>query len=790
MKFSFSWLKEHLNTTKTPEEIANALTSLGLEVENLINQADKLKGFTVAFVESCTKHPDADRLSLCHINNGSSELIQVICGAPNIKQGLKIAFAQPGCIIPSTGDVLKKGKIRGVESLGMVCSLKELGFGEESNGILELETPLNPGTPLCEYFGLNDYIFDLSITPNRADCFSVYGIARDLAAKGMGTLKKINSATSFPKNNQIDLTIHNNHAIPYFSFLKIEGVQNKPSPDWLKKRIEDAGQNSISAIVDITNFVMFDLGQPLHAFDADQTQQPFHVDLAKKGETLKALNEEEYHLENDIVVKDQKGIIALAGIKGGLNSGTYEKTQNIYLEAAYFNPQNIAQTGQKFHLFSDARARFERGIDPEITQIALQKAADLIMQVCGGQCTQYVEKGTLPKTQHIIELPINLFEQKTGQHFSTERIVEILEKLNFTVQIKNNILYVETPSHRHDMLVPENIIEEVLRLDGYDQIPQQKLFIHHTDKHEYKKDRLKSLFIQQGYDEVYTFSMIGKENALLFNPFEQLLHLEKPLTLELAMLRGSLLPSLLEVAVKNKSKSIENTAIFEHAPVFFEKENNHAQKMCFAGIRFNKNHQGNWLENNRSVDVFDIRKDIFTVLESCDISPSSIQVEQKDLPSYYHPKRSATLKQGKKILGYFGELHPKVLKQLSIKQAVVCFELYDDELPQTKNKKPQHFSPSIYQPILRDFAFIMDKHLTAEKLIQTIYKVDKNLIQHIDVFDAYEGDRIEKGKKSLALRLRVQAQDRTLTDDEMMIMQNKIIDVCRQIGAEIRQGIE
>ena len=789
MKFSLSWLKTHLQTNKTTDEIANALTELGLEVEDVINPADKYKNFVIGYVEFCEKHPDADRLSLCKINDGSGELVQVVCGAPNIRQGLAIAFATPGCIVPYTGAVLKKGKIRGIESKGMVCSAKELCLGEDSNGIMELQADAKPGTPLAEFFKLNDTIFDLSITPNRADCFSVRGIARDLAAKGMGILIDLPALNDFPTNSNIDLTIENEDACSYFSLLEIQNVKNMPSPAWLKKRIEDAGQNSISALVDITNFVMFDLGQPLHAFDADNIQPPFGVGLAKKVEKLKALNEEVYDLENDIVVKDKNHVIAIAGVKGGFDSGVSENTKRIYLEAAYFNPVNIAQTGQKFNLFSDARARFERGIDPQKTQYAMKKAAALITEICGGECVNYIERGKKPENIHNILVPLSLFQKRAGQSFNKIEIQQVLERLGFECFFEKDSFYAKTPSYRHDIKTPEEVVEEFLRICSFSSLPEEKLSLVQMDVK--KRDpilKLKNILHHQGYDETYTLSMINHDTAKLFAANKNLVEIEKPLTLELATLRSSITPSLLDVVKSNKNKSVESLSIFEYAPVFYKEGDANKQKMCMAGVRFNAFHQENWLEKKRQVDVFDVKSDVIKTLKAYNFNESSIQIDQSDCPNYYHPKRSAKIKQGKKILGYFGEIHPKVLACFGLKQSVVGFEIYCDDLIMLKAKAPKNFSLSIYQPVQRDFAFIADKNLSYEKLLRTIKKVDQKLIHDVKVFDVYDGKGIQDGKKSIALRLYIQADDRTLTDEELMAMQNKIIAVCREIGAEIRDG--
>ncbi len=789
MKFSLSWLKEHLKTKASTDDIAKALTNIGLEVEEIIDPSQSLNGFVVGYVESCEKHPDADRLSLCMINDGSGTFQQVICGAPNVRKGLHIAFARVGSVVPSTGQILKKGKLRGIESCGMVCSAKELLLGEESDGIMELDTASEPGTGLAKEFKLDNPIFDISITPNRADCFNVRGVARDLAAYGMGEFIDKTAALhmdSFP--SAMNINIHDKDACPYFSAIKIDNVKNCPSPLWLKKRIEEAGQQSISALVDISNFVMFDLGQPLHVFDAKMIEGDINVRFSDDGEEYVALDEETYTLKNDIVIADDKKILGLAAIKGGLHSGTQMETTSVVVEAALFNKVNIANSGQRLNLFSDARARFERGVDTQFVHKALSRAVQLIQEICGGDVIGFSTTGSLPQDAQPFEVSVSFLSQKAGQVFTQKQVVTYLEKLGCRVSVKDtDVLTVGAPSWRHDIEQPEDILEEVLRLHGYDNIQEATLPLIPVEDNFTRIHNAKRRLMHAGLDEVYTFSMIDAKTADYFKAENVVVPILAPLNSELAILRPSLMPSLIKVAQHNKAKSIANVAIFEVAPVFYLHNDTPSQNMSMAGVRFNKTHDAHWAQTPRVYDVFDVKADVFDALDAFNIKESSLQIST-DTPDYYHPKRSACLKQGKKNIACFGELHPKVLKNLNVKNPCLGFEILMHNLPNVKAKITKGAAFSQYQSVNRDFAFIMDKTTPVTDLIKTIKNVDQKLIQDVSVFDVYEGDKLEADKKSIALRIKVQSDDRTLTDDEMMDMQNKIISEAAKMNAIIRDG--
>ncbi|CAO5676798.1 MAG: Phenylalanine--tRNA ligase beta subunit [Holosporales bacterium] len=788
MKFTFSWLKEHLTTTKTVSEIEKALVDIGLEVEEVIDPSKKMDGFVIADVVECDRHPDADRLSLCKIDDGSGTLLQVVCGAQNVRKELKIAFARIGCLIPSSGEILKKGKIRGIESQGMICSAEELCLSEESSGILELKTSLSAGTPLKEAFGDLDAIFDISITPNRSDCFSVRGIARDLSAYGMGDFRNEDANLSDKDLRSIPIEIENLDQCPYFGAFEIRDLKNTESPLWLKKRLEAIGQKSISALVDITNYIMFDQGQPLHVFDQKKVDLPFYIRKAKEAPRVQLLDELTYSLtEKDLVVADQNGVLALAGIKGGFESRSLMETTSIYLEAATYNPVSIALSGQHHHIFSDGRARHERGIDKKNTQNALLKAVSLVLEICGGTVVGFGEAGSLKEQPHTIILTKDFLETKTGQVFDVDTVTQYLQKAGFKTTFDAATWTVITPSWRHDITIAENLIEEILRFNGYNHIPESKLPLIPIKSEKDLLQKAKENLLNKGLDEVFTFSMINQKTADLFKGEFDVIMLKDPLNIELSTLRPSILPSLLNSALHNKAKSLPNSSIFEVAPVFFKKGQEYLQTQHIAGLRFDKNHEDHWLTKARSVDSFDAKSDILSVLLAFGLQESSIQFDTQT-PNYWHPKRSLRVKQGNKTLGYFGQLHPLVLKHFNCSQMVVGFEVDITMLPSSLKSKNAHYNPSVFQPVMRDLAFICEKSLSFDALYKAIKKTDPTLIQECFVFDVFQDLKIGDTKKSIAVRLKIQALDRTLTDKELLDLQNSIILNCQKIGAEIRDG--
>jgi phenylalanyl-tRNA synthetase beta chain len=764
MKFTLDWLSDHLETTATVTEITDALVNLGLEVEGVENPAERLQGFVVAQVETVERHPNADRLHLCQVNDGQGFLIQVVCGASNVRKSMKVALAKVGNIIPSTGQPLKAGVIRGIESQGMLCSAEELLLEEQSDGIIDLDITLPAGTDLAAALGLNDVVIEVSLTPNRSDCFSVRGIARDLAALGIGTLKPL-KITTVQSNQPCPLKVTlTDPACPYFTGRIIENVKNGSSPGWLQKRLKSIGQRSISTIVDITNYVCIDRGRPLHAFDSDKIQGLLQVRPAYNGESLEALNDQTYGLKAGMTtVSDDSGVLALAGIMGGNSSACDETTTRIFLESAYFDPINIALTGQSLNLHSDSRTRFERGVDPQDVINGLDHATQLILECCGGEASQIIAVGQPPANTHTIHLTQKKLTNVSGNKDLTLKVAAgLLEKLGLTITDQTlDKLTVETPSWRHDLRLDVDLIEEVLRLDGYNKIESVSLPLQPPLVIVKPMDIIRKSLCQRGLDEVYTWAFTDAQTADLFGKG---IELAVPLNQDMAVLRPSLLTGLLKAILTNQSKSQPNSCFFEIARQFQHHDDKMVEETLAAGVRSQQTGGRHWAVPPRPVDVFDVRADVQNAFDFLGIQ--GYQLESKG-PDYYHPGRRGSFKQGSKILAYFGELHPSVISILGLKGPVVGFEIFVDCLPPLSSKPKVPLSLSPYQTVTRDFAFIVPADLKADALVKVVQRIDKNLIQEIQIFDVYQGDKLEADKKSIAIEIRLQALDQTLSEKEL-----------------------
>ncbi|RZI46401.1 phenylalanine--tRNA ligase subunit beta [Candidatus Finniella inopinata] len=786
MKFTLSWLSDHLETSASMLEITNALVDLGLEVEGIENPSEKLAGFVVATVETADRHPDADRLSLCQVNDGQGELIQVVCGAKNVRAGMKVAFARVGTVIPATGQALKAGVIRGVESQGMLCSAEELLLAEESNGILDLQTDLPPGSSLAAALGLDDVVIEVSVTPNRADCFSVRGIARDLAAADLGVLKplkKFSFASS--KDCPIKVTL-TDPACTYFNGCLIEGVTNGPSPDWLQKRLISVGQKPISALVDITNYLCFDLGQPLHAFDADKISSVLYVQPAKEGETLAALNDQTYTLTTGMTtVRDDRGILALAGVMGGESSACTSTTTRVFLEAAHFDALRIAQTGQALNLHTDARARFERGVDPEQIIRSLNAATHMILDICGGEASQPLKVGCPPENVHTTILTQKKLTSLTGDpHLTMNQAGKSLERLGLTIQSETlDTLTINTPSWRHDLQIEVDLIEEVLRLNGYQNISVTSLPIRPPCERIKPVDKVRQAFCQQGLDEILSWSFTDQTTS---NFFGEGVELSAPLNQDMAVLRPSLLTGLLKAICYNQAKSQHNSTFFEIAHQFQKQNDRVHEENVAAGVRVQSTGDRHWLTPPRLVDIFDVKGDVHAVLDALGIQ--GYQVDASG-PDYYHPGRKGTFKQGAKILAYFGEVHPTILKAFDLQGPVMGFEIFLDRLPALTARPPKPLTLSPYQAVTRDFAFVVPQSLSSDALIKTIQKADKTLIQGIQLFDLYQGDKVEAGKKSLGVEVKLQSLERTLTEEDLIAFTQNVTQLVeKHCGGVLRMA--
>ncbi len=802
MKFTLSWLKDHLETDASLQEITDKLTAIGLELEGVEDRAKTFAAFKVAYIEKAEKHPDADRLKVCIVDTGEEKL-QVVCGAPNARAGMKGVFAPAGSYIPGSDITLKKGVIRGQESNGMMVSEREMGLSEEHEGIIDV-TDLDPeiGTPMAQIFGLDDPIIEIGLTPNRADCTGVRGIARDLAATGIGTLKALDTSPfkgtfESPVGVRLDFDDAHKDACPLFIGRYIKNVKNGPSPDWMQKRLTAIGLRPISALVDITNYMSFCLGRPLHVFDADKLKGDIHVRLAQKGEKLAALNDKTYELDDFMTaVCDDSGVIGLGGVIGGEDTGCTEDTVNVYLEVAYFDPMRTAKTGRALQVVSDARYRFERGIDPAFVTPAAELATRMIMDLCGGEPSENVVAGAEPQWQRSIPFDPSYTAKLAGIEIEASEQKAILERLGFTLSGDQ----VQPPSWRGDIEGRPDLVEEVVRIYGYDNLPAQSMpklstVTQNAETPSLTRARMaRSTLAERGMNECVTWSFMGGELANMFGAQDAQnaakLQILNPINAELDQMRPSILPNLIEASGRNRDRGFANSALFEVGPVF-QSAKPDGQSLIAAGVRTGNTGPKHWSgkEAERPVDAFDVKADALAALEACGGPVKNLQVT-RDAAEWYHPGRSGAFRLGPNVLGYFGELHPAVREQMGIRENVCAFELFLDRIPVPK-KKGGTARPllvlSPLQPVERDFAFLVDESVEAESLLRAVISADKKLISGADIFDIYTGKGVEPGKKSVALNVTLQPQDQTLTDAEIEAIATKIIEnVVNKTGGQLR----
>ncbi len=786
MKFTLSWLKEYLVTTASLAEICDKLNNIGLEVEKVEDQADSLAPFSVAKIITAASHPESTKLQICQVEvmgKNSLETIQIICGAKNARSGLKVAYAPIGSIIPSNSMVIKKAKIAGVESSGMLCSKEELGLEKDGDGIIEIDEKFSVGTKISEVFGLDEAVIEISVTPNRGDCLGVLGIARDLAAAGLGTLKlpKTNPIkSSFASPIKAAITSKN---CQYFSGFYIKNVQNQPSPKWLKDRLQAVGTNSISAIVDITNYVMLSLNQPLHSYDADKISGDILVRNAVKGEIFKSLKDQEYTISGDeLVITDDKEILGLAGIVGGAQSAISESTRNIFLEAAFFNPENIAKTGRNLNILSDARYRFERAIDLGNVKAALEMAANLILEICATQSTEIseiIEAGNNVVKPLEIDFDLRQIKQIIGIEIGRNFITQTLQNLGFGLEnLSETLLKVQVPSHRNDIKIYQDLVEEIIRIYGLNQITPQALEAQNEYKIEKSADEIvRNKLVNSGFVETINYSFTDEKLANLFADFKPELQLQNPIASQMNYMRPSLLIGLLQNIAKNQARGFEDLSLCEIGRVFSGVKPEQ-QKISAAGVRTGKNKQPNHYKDSRNFDVFDVKKDFFDVLENLGFSSASFQMAD-EAPDYYHPHRSKAVKLGRNIIGYFGELHPLIAKKLDVKNRVNAFEISLQDLPINLKKKSakKAFNVSDLLPVNRDFAFVLEAGTAVGDLLKTVGNIDKNLITAVNLFDIYQDPKLGENKKSIAFSIQIQPIEKTLTSEEIEFISQKVIGI-------------
>ncbi|GJE60204.1 phenylalanine--tRNA ligase subunit beta [Methylobacterium trifolii] len=805
MKFTLSWLKDHLDTEAALDVIAETLTRIGLEVEGIEDKAAALRPYVIARVLTAEQHPNADRLRVCSVDAGDGQPVQVVCGAPNARAGMLSVFAPPGTYVPGKAITLSVGTIRGVESRGMLCSGAELGIGEDHDGILDLPEGSPVGTPYAVHAGLDDPVIEINLTPNRPDCTSVHGIARDLAATGIGTLKH---APLLPVHGEglcpvtVDLALEPADRVlcPLFALRLVRGVTNGPSPAWMQARLRAIGLRPINALVDITNYVTFDRGRPLHVFDAAKVGGGLSVRRAQEGETLKALDGRTHTLNADIVViADANGVESIAGIIGGEASGCDAGTTDVLIESALWDPANIAQSGRRLGVVTDARYRFERGVDPAFALSGLDLATCLVLDLCGGSPTQAVVAGAVPETERTIDFPWTEVRRLAGIELSRAEMTVTLESLGFHVAGSGDRVQVRTPSWRPDVEGKADLVEEIVRIAGLDRIEAKPLpraggvgkpLLTVIQK---RTRAAKRALASRGLMEAVTWSFIPHDDAVLFGGGGADLVLANPIASELSDMRPSLVPGLLRAAQRNADRGFPDAALFEVGQCFATDAPEGQTIRATAVRRGGGTHLGggrHWDGGPQVVDAFAAKADALALLTALGIPTGGLQVAAGG-PAWLHPGRSGTLRFGPRTeIGWFGEVHPRVMKALDLKGTLVAFEIVLDALPLPKHK-PTKAKPALalsdFQPLSRDFAFVVERAVPAGDLVKAALNAERKLIAGIDVFDLYEGAGIPEGSKSVAIAVRLQPVERTLTDAEIEAVSARIVaEVGRKTGATLR----
>ncbi|NTF40567.1 phenylalanine--tRNA ligase subunit beta [Rhizobium rhizogenes] len=806
MKFTLSWLKEHLDTDATLDEICTRLTQIGLEVEDVDDKV-AFKPFVIAKVLSAEKHPQADRLKVLMVDIGSGTPVQVVCGAPNARAGLVGAFAAPGTYVPGIDVTLAVGNIRGVESRGMMCSEKELEISDSHDGIIDLPEDAPVGTSFAAYAGLDDAMIEINLTPNRPDCTSVFGIARDLAASGLGTLKSP-AAPSFAvegeTTTELKIDLDDTRLCPGFALRLVRGVKNGPSPKWMQQRLLAIGLRPISALVDITNYMTFDQGRPMHVFDAAKVKGNLVVRRARDGETVLALDEREYKLNpSNVVISDDNGVESIGGIMGGEHSGCDENTTDVLIESALWDPMNIAKSGRSLGIITDARYRFERGVDPEYMVPGLERTTELVLACCGGTAAKAKVEGYKGYEAKVVDFPLSEVKRLTGLEVSVDESKAILTKLGFSVSGSGERISVAVPSWRPDVDGKADLVEEIMRIHGVDNIKPQPLASHAAVNGkilttlQIRTRTAKRALASRGMLEAVTWSFIAEYQAKLFGGGSNALKLANPIAADMSDMRPSLLPGLLSAAQRNADKGYGDVAIFEVSGTY-ENDTPEGQRRVAGGIRRGTATlagAGRMWSNaakggGKPVDVFDAKADALAVIEACGLPMTNIQIEQGG-PAWYHPGRSGTIKMGPKVvLGYFGEFHPKTLEALDVSGALAGFEVYVDAMPEPK-KKATRTKPALelspFQAVKRDFAFVVDKSVEAGAVIRAAVGADRKLVTGVNVFDIFEGASLGEGKKSIAIEVQIQPAERTLTDEDFEALTQKIVaNVTKSTGGVLR----
>ena len=804
MKFTLSWLKMHLATDASLAEIVDKLTMIGLEVESVEDRAKLLASFTVASVISAEKHPNADRLRVCMVDTGSGAPVQVVCGAPNARAGMKGVFAAPGAYIPGKKITLGVGKIRDVESRGMLVSEAELLISDNHEGIIELPADAPVGQPFAAYAGLDDPVLDVAVTPNRADCLGVHGIARDLAAAGLGEFK--DKAVKpvpgkFPCPVKVKLEFGSTPSLcPAFALRLIRGVRNGPSPEWAQKKLRAIGLRPINALVDVTNLVTYDRARPLHVFDAAKVKGTLVVRRGRKGEKLLALDGRTYELDEEIcVIADDNSVESLSGIMGGETSGVSDSTTDVLVESALWDPANIAQTGRKLGIVSDARFRFERGVDPQFTVPGLELATKLILEMCGGEPSEVVLAGEIPDAGRVIDFPLGQVKKLAGLEATPAEMKRVLGALGFSVAGAGEIVKVSPPSWRGDIEGKADLVEEIVRVLGVDRVPATPFDRGDTARQpvlttiQRRTRSAKRALAAEGLVEAVTWSFIAKPQAELFGGGKPELALANPIAAELSDMRPSLVPGLALASQKNADRGYGDCALFEVGQIFAgdrPEDQLTAATALRRGTAKAAASGRHWSGSAGPVDAFDAKTDALAVLAAAGAPIDKLQIVPGG-PAFLHPGRSGTIQLGPKlVLGWFGELHPATLEALDVEGPIAVSEVILERVPEQK-ARPTRTRPKLelsqFQPVSRDFAFVVDRTVHAEAIVRAAQNADKNLVASVDVFDVYEGKGIEAGKKSIAIAVTLQPREKTLTDAEIDAVTAKIVaEVSKRTGAILR----
>jgi phenylalanyl-tRNA synthetase beta chain len=808
MKFTLSWLKEHIETQASLAEVCETLTRIGLEVERVENPAEKLQGFVVARVLEAKQHPNADRLRVCMVDPGSGTPVQVVCGAPNARTGMIGVFSPVGTYIPGKDITLAAGVIRGVESNGMLVSAAELEISDDHQGIIELPGDARVGMPFAEYAGHDDPVIEIALTPNRPDATGIVGIARDLDAAGLGRLKRtevkpVEGRFPCPVNVKLDFPPGGQHLCPAFALRLVRGVKNGASPEWMQRRLRAIGLRPINALVDITNYITFDRGRPLHVFDANKVAGNLTVRRAKAGEEVLALDGRTYALdESMVVIADESGIESIAGIMGGEHSGCDENTTDVLIESALWDPLNIAETGRRLGINTDARYRFERGVDPAFCVPGAELATHLVLDLCGGEPSELILAGKIDAKREAIVFPWSETARLTGLDIPTQEAARILEKLGFEIlPTPGNAdrTYVMPPTWRPDIEGKSDLVEEIIRIAGVDRVPSvalprpSEIATAVLTPLQRRTQTARRALAAEGLVEAVTWSFVSTTEAELFGGGSPEMALANPIASNLSDMRPSLLPGLIASAKRNADRGVADLALFEVGQIF-EGTSEQDQKIAATSLRTGTARRTgsgrHWSDRGANVDAFDAKGDALALLEALGIATGGLQVVPGG-PAWFHPGRCGTLQFGPKgVIGHFGELHPSVVEALDAEGPHAATEIILDALPPVKARatkiRPALDLPAL-MPLERDFAFIVDRSVRAIDMIKAVQAADRALVTDVSVFDVYEGQGIAEGKKSIALAVTVQPRDKTMTDIEIEALSQKIIaNVVQKTNAILR----